>query len=78
MDASVTKRQAFIDQLTAIKNLRANQSSGFTAGDQANATNSMLQKEWASVQRTSEAISTHNWQCIKRTMTKLKQCTTNV
>ena len=43
MDASVTKRQAFIDQLTAIKNLRANQSSGFTAGDQANATNSMLQ-----------------------------------
>ena len=42
MDASVTKRQAFIDQLTAIKNLRANQSSGFTAGDQANATNSML------------------------------------
>ena len=43
MDASLTKRQAFIDQLTAIKNLRANQSSGFTAGDQANATNSMLQ-----------------------------------
>ncbi len=43
MDASVTKRQTFIDQLTAIKNLRANQSSGFTAGDQANATNSMLQ-----------------------------------
>ena len=43
MDANVTKRQAFIDQLTAIKNLRANQSSGFTAGDQANATNSMLQ-----------------------------------
>lgn len=43
MEASVSKRQAFIDQLTAIKNLRANQSSGFIAGDQANATNSMLQ-----------------------------------
>lgn len=42
MDASVTKRQAFIDQLTAIKNLRANQSSGFTAGDQANAVTSQL------------------------------------
>ena len=42
MDASVTKRQAFIDQLTAIKNLRANQTSGFTAGDQANAVSSQI------------------------------------
>lgn len=41
LDASVTKRQQFIDQLTAIKNLRANEKSGFTAGDQANATSSI-------------------------------------
>lgn len=42
MDASVNKRQAFIDQMTAIKNLRANQQSGFTSGDQANAVTSQL------------------------------------
>lgn len=42
MDASVTKRQQFIDQLTAIKNLRANSQSGFTAGDQANAVTSQI------------------------------------
>jgi len=42
LDASVTKRQQFIDQLTAINNLKANQQSGFTAGDQANATSSIV------------------------------------
>lgn len=42
MDASVNKRQQFIDQMTAIKNLRANSQSGFTAGDQANAVTSQL------------------------------------
>lgn len=43
LDASVNKRQAYIDQLTAINRLRADQSSGFTAGDQAGATDSLLQ-----------------------------------
>jgi tape measure domain-containing protein len=42
MDASVNKRQQFIDQMTAIKNLRGNPQSGFTAGDQANAVTSQL------------------------------------
>lgn len=42
MDASVSKRQQFIDQMTAIKNLRANEKSGFTAGDQSNAVSSMI------------------------------------
>lgn len=42
LDSSVNKRQAFIDQLKAIKNLRANDASGFTAGDQANAVTSQL------------------------------------
>jgi hypothetical protein len=42
LDASVNKRQQFIDQMTAIKNLRANSQSGFTAGDQANAVTSQL------------------------------------
>lgn len=40
---SVEKRRQYIDQLTAIKNLQANQSSGFTSGDAATATNSLLQ-----------------------------------
>lgn len=43
LDNSVNKRQAYIDQLTAINRLRADSSSGFTAGDQAGATNSLLQ-----------------------------------
>lgn len=43
LDASVNKRQQFIDQLKAIQNLRNNSGSGFNAGDQAEATNSMLQ-----------------------------------
>lgn len=40
---SVEKRREFISQLQAIKNLQANQSSGFTAGDSASASNSLLQ-----------------------------------
>lgn len=43
LDASVTKRQDFIDQLTAIKNLRENQASGFTAADAGNAANTLLE-----------------------------------
>ncbi len=43
LDASVGKRQAYIDQLAAINRLSADQSSGFTAGDQAGATNGLLQ-----------------------------------
>lgn len=43
MADSVGKREAFLNQLTAIKNLRSNPSSGFTEGDQAGAADSMLQ-----------------------------------
>lgn len=42
LDATVNKRQAFNDQLTALRNLRSNPNSGFTSGDQASATNEML------------------------------------
>lgn len=42
LDSSVGKRQQFIDQMTAIKNLRSNAQSGFTAGDQSNAVTSMI------------------------------------
>lgn len=42
LSETVDKRKTFIDQLTAINNLKANQQSGFTAGDQAGATNNML------------------------------------
>jgi len=43
LESSVTSRQNYIDQLTAINRLKNDQSSGFTQGDAAGATDGLLQ-----------------------------------